>query len=388
MTVIANIENFDSYSIKLLEYSVAEAKRIKQKALPVNIFSYGGDTDAFNSMVTILKNSGLEIITMVKGRAMSCGAALFACGDKRYIGENARLMIHQVSGGALGDSGFVKAESEEVERVNKQIFKLLNEKTGNSQGYFEKLLSEKNGGNLYLDADMALFHGLATNIGIPDNSVLEKELFDVPESETEENKYLLLMKYAPDQTVQNNIKNSMEEKHNMSLEDLKNQIESLRNELTTVKNQNSTLVTENKAKDSQIAEIANKLLSEVDTKNFDTLVSSQVLTAANKDGYFKAMNELNKSQNADIVKPLIVNLLKDIKENISIIPDKNNIQQPENNAGQDKNFNPDNLPKTPKNEKETLSVMEEFAVKNKMEFDKNNAAHISNVWLAMQKQVL
>ena len=76
-------------------------------------------------------------------------------------------MIHDVSAFSEGKSEEIKSDAAETDRLQKQFYKLLDEKCERKNGYFDKLVFNKGRSNLYLDAEQCVKHGLADEIKIP-----------------------------------------------------------------------------------------------------------------------------------------------------------------------------------------------------------------------------
>lgn len=72
------------------------------------------------------------IATWCVGQAMSMGSLLLAAGTPgmRHSLPNARIMVHQVSGGAQGQATDIQIQAEEILKLKKQINKLFVKHTG------------------------------------------------------------------------------------------------------------------------------------------------------------------------------------------------------------------------------------------------------------------
>ena len=130
----------------------------------INIFinSYGGFTDDLVAMIDTMNLVKNDISTIGLGCCASCGAILLACGTpgKRYITENARVMIHQVSAGACGKVSEMKITVDEAKRVNEQIATLLAKATKKPK----KQILEDIKDDKWFSAEEALEYGLVDKI--------------------------------------------------------------------------------------------------------------------------------------------------------------------------------------------------------------------------------
>ena len=117
----------------------------EQPLLPVviTISSRGGVVDSLNQMLDALDDLKCPIITEVRGFAYSCGAFLFARGDIRIAGCNARIMYHQILYGADGNLQEHKENYDESVRLMKNIDALIVERTEIPQKVLDKVKREK-----------------------------------------------------------------------------------------------------------------------------------------------------------------------------------------------------------------------------------------------------
>lgn len=105
-----------------------------------------------------------DIATMVLGQACSMGSCLAQAGaeGKRHMQPNARHMIHQVSGGAHGQSTDIQIQAKEIQRVKDDLTRIYEKH--NTKGHsFEKLMEDMERDN-FMNADEALEYGLIDKI--------------------------------------------------------------------------------------------------------------------------------------------------------------------------------------------------------------------------------
>ena len=179
--VVAHINEFDDFNEIMLGWTINEARTLNQKTLPVVISSYGGEVYCLNSMIDMLAESGLEIITIAIGKAFSCGAILLSQGaNKRYAAKNATVMIHEVSRMACGTNSDIQSAASELNRLNEKLFGFLDKASNKPKGFYQNLLKENGNSDLFLTPEQCLEYGLITDIGLP----MMSELY--PDMETEE----------------------------------------------------------------------------------------------------------------------------------------------------------------------------------------------------------
>lgn len=81
-----------------------------------------------------------DVSTICIGQAASMGAVLLAAGQKgkRYAVPNARVMIHQVMGGAQGQAADIEIQAKEILRIKKILNDILTNATGKPFEQIEK----------------------------------------------------------------------------------------------------------------------------------------------------------------------------------------------------------------------------------------------------------
>ena len=154
----------NSDSVCELESSFREAQRSGQTTIPLVIQSGGGDRYDALKIVDLILTSPVEVITIIRGYAMSAAVMIFSCGTKRIIGPHASLMIHPVSTTYFqGRCQDMKVETKEIERLQDLYCKIMSENTGRTIKFFKNRL-EKNH-DVYMSPDEAKECGIATHIG-------------------------------------------------------------------------------------------------------------------------------------------------------------------------------------------------------------------------------
>ena len=72
--------------------------------LHLRINSYGGSVFAAFSSIDYIMQSKTPVYTYIDGCAASAGTIMSVCGAKRFIGENAYMLVHQLSSQVVGVS--------------------------------------------------------------------------------------------------------------------------------------------------------------------------------------------------------------------------------------------------------------------------------------------
>jgi ATP-dependent protease ClpP protease subunit len=168
--IVKVIGVFNEESAKSLYADCDKALKTGQKILPIFIDSYGGYVDSLIGMLDYFqsfRDNGVEIVTIACGKAMSCGAMLFAMGDKRYVGKRSRVMFHRIYGGTHGNPDDMKTDTKESERLEKFIFEEVSKNIGKPKGWLFDQLKKNNFSDWYLTADECIENKVATKIGVP-----------------------------------------------------------------------------------------------------------------------------------------------------------------------------------------------------------------------------
>lgn len=111
-----------------------------KKDISIYINSPGGVVTAGMAIYDTIQYVKADISTICIGQAASAAAVLLTAGTKgkRYALPNARVMIHQVMGGAEGQATDVEIQTREILRIKKAINEILAKHTGKSLAAIEK----------------------------------------------------------------------------------------------------------------------------------------------------------------------------------------------------------------------------------------------------------
>lgn len=103
-----------------------------------------------------------DIRTICIGQAASMGAMLLSNGTKgkRYSLPSSRIMIHQVSGGAEGQTSDVRIQAKEMERINDLLTEYMADNVGKS---FEQAKKDMDR-DYFMSANEALEYGIIDKV--------------------------------------------------------------------------------------------------------------------------------------------------------------------------------------------------------------------------------
>jgi ATP-dependent Clp protease protease subunit len=102
------------------------------KDIAFYINSPGGSVSAGLAMYDTMQFIKPDVSTLCMGIAASMGAFLLAAGTKgkRHALPNARIMIHQPSGGAQGQASDIEIQAREILYLRERLNRILAEHTG------------------------------------------------------------------------------------------------------------------------------------------------------------------------------------------------------------------------------------------------------------------
>src|SRR6187549_1450740 len=91
--------------------------------IKIYVNSPGGSVTSALAMYDTIQHIKSDVATICVGQAASAGAVLLASGTKgkRYALPNARIMIHQIMGGAEGQYSDIEIQAKEILRMKEQI---------------------------------------------------------------------------------------------------------------------------------------------------------------------------------------------------------------------------------------------------------------------------
>ncbi|MBY0451283.1 MAG: ATP-dependent Clp protease proteolytic subunit [Cyanobacteria bacterium] len=124
-------------SAEALTQAISQLGRIKQKiggTVKLMINSPGGSVDDGFHVIDTMHNLGVEVDTILMGgMSASMGALLFLAGSKgrRFMSQNARLLIHQPSArGIGGTSNDINDTAKDMSIIRQRIDHFISQRTG------------------------------------------------------------------------------------------------------------------------------------------------------------------------------------------------------------------------------------------------------------------
>mgnify|MGYP003625841487 FL=1 len=133
-----------------------------KKDITLHIDSPGGSVKAGLGIVDVMEYIKCDVATVNTGMAASMGSVLLAAGThgKRTSLRFSRTMLHQSSGGAVGNIQDARITMDEWEKTNKLLFELLGRYCKKTAKRVEKDASR----DLWLSAEESLEYGIIDEI--------------------------------------------------------------------------------------------------------------------------------------------------------------------------------------------------------------------------------
>jgi ATP-dependent Clp protease protease subunit len=126
------------------------------------INSPGGVITSGLSMFDTMNYIKPDVVTICIGQAASMGAFLLSSGakGKRYALPNARIMIHQPSGGAQGQSTDIQIQAKEIQRLKDTLNEIMAKNCDKSAKELERDTERDN----FMSSQEALEYGLIDKV--------------------------------------------------------------------------------------------------------------------------------------------------------------------------------------------------------------------------------
>jgi ATP-dependent Clp protease, protease subunit len=134
----------------------------KNKDISIYINSPGGSVTAGLAIYDTMKFVSSDCATYCIGSCASMGAILLAAGTKgkRFALPSSRIMIHQPWGGARGTASDIEIQAQEINRLKKYLYKILQEATGQTE---EKITKDCDR-DYNMTADEAKTYGIVDHV--------------------------------------------------------------------------------------------------------------------------------------------------------------------------------------------------------------------------------
>ncbi|MDG2243928.1 MAG: ATP-dependent Clp endopeptidase proteolytic subunit ClpP [Rhodospirillaceae bacterium] len=132
------------------------------KDIAFYINSPGGVVTSGLAIYDTMKYIRPSVSTVCTGQAASMGSLLLAGGEaeKRYALPNARIMIHQPSGGFQGQAADIEIQAREILALRTRLNQIYVDHTGQTMKAIEKAMDRDN----YMTSEEAKDFGIIDNV--------------------------------------------------------------------------------------------------------------------------------------------------------------------------------------------------------------------------------
>lgn len=133
-----------------------------KKDIHVYINSPGGSVTAGMAIYDTMNFLQCDVVTYCIGMAASMATVLLAAGTKgkRFALPNSRVMIHQPSGGASGQTADIAIQAKEILRWRSKLNEILSRHSGKAIEQIEKDSDR----DYYMSAQEALAYGIVDKV--------------------------------------------------------------------------------------------------------------------------------------------------------------------------------------------------------------------------------
>lgn len=88
--------------------------------------------------IRLLRRQGHKVTTVALGYAASMAGILLQAGDHRVIGQEAYVLIHEISAGAVGKIGEIEDEVKFIKKIQGRVLDIFAERSTKKREYFAR----------------------------------------------------------------------------------------------------------------------------------------------------------------------------------------------------------------------------------------------------------
>jgi len=132
--------------------------------IEIILFSPGGEVIAGMALFDFIqrvRHAGHHVTMTALGMAASMAGILLQAGDKRIIGRQAYVLIHEISAGAVGKIGELEDEVTFIKKIQKRVLDIFVKRASVSRAYFVRNWRRK---DWWLDSDECMRIGFVDEI--------------------------------------------------------------------------------------------------------------------------------------------------------------------------------------------------------------------------------
>jgi ATP-dependent protease ClpP protease subunit len=126
----------------------------------LHLTTNGGLIHSAFSIIDCMNTLTIPIYTVIDGYVASAGTLISVCGNKRYIGKNAYMLIHELRSGVWGKMTYLEEEMENFKKVQDHLINIYVDKTTLTHKKLTKILKK----DVEWNAEEAITNGLVDSI--------------------------------------------------------------------------------------------------------------------------------------------------------------------------------------------------------------------------------
>jgi ATP-dependent Clp protease protease subunit len=133
-----------------------------KKEINLYINSPGGVVTSALAIYDTMQFIRCPVVTLCTGQAASAGSLILTAGEKdmRFALPNARIMVHQPSGGFQGQATDILIHAEEIKGIKRRLNQIYVKHTGRTLEEVESALERDN----FMSAEAAMEFGLVDKV--------------------------------------------------------------------------------------------------------------------------------------------------------------------------------------------------------------------------------
>ena len=139
---------------------ISDIKDLKDTPINLRINSLGGDVFDGLAIYNIIKKRTAKTTVYIEGIAASIATIIALGADEVVMSENSLFMIHNASGGAMGESKDLQKTADVLNKITRQLAEVYEAKTGLSQTAIQDMMDAET----WLNAQEALDLGFIDTI--------------------------------------------------------------------------------------------------------------------------------------------------------------------------------------------------------------------------------
>ena len=122
---------------------ISDIKDLKDTPINLRINSLGGDVFDGLAIYNVIKKRTAKTTVYIEGIAASIATIIALGADEVIMSENSLFMIHNASGGAMGESKDLQKTAQVLDKITRQLAEVYESKTGLSQEAIQDMMDEE-----------------------------------------------------------------------------------------------------------------------------------------------------------------------------------------------------------------------------------------------------